>query len=297
MVSGSEAAGNAPGLPPGWEVVRTSGPLGFVTHVTLVGPDGDEVEWTSRRHRKLLGMRTPHTGRTGRGHLHASAMSWWMGALFGIGSICFAAASLPIVFDQISASVVAWTFAVGSVFFTAAAYIQYHETVTAPTELLAPAHRLRLRRLVRWQPHRIDWWGACIQLIGTILFNVSTFTATRGDLDLDRTKHLVWGPDLAGSICFLIACWLAYAEVNRGVLPRSDHSIGWWIAALNILGSIAFGLSAIGARILSTTGEPANIALANSGTFVGALCFLVGALLLPVESSRDATVTAPPSRS
>ena len=54
------------------------------------------------------------------------------------------------------------------------------------------------------------------------------------------------------------------------------------------MGSIAFGASAIAARYLHSTGEIANITLVNLGTFLGAICFFVGAALLPVESSRDA---------
>ncbi|MBI2706605.1 MAG: hypothetical protein HYX32_15130 [Actinobacteria bacterium] len=47
-------------------------------------------------------------------------------------------------------------------------------------------------------------------------------------------------------------------------------------------------MSAIAARYLRTTGEPANIALVNLGTFLGAVCFFVGAALLPVESAQRA---------
>ena len=84
-----------------------------------------------------------------------------------------------------------------------------------------------------------------------------------------------------------LGAWLAYAEVNRGVLPRPDRSWGWSVAALNLLGSIAFGVSAVAARYVGTTGNVANLELVNLGTFVGAVCFLVGAALLPVESARD----------
>ena len=71
------------------------------------------------------------------------------------------------------------------------------------------------------------------------------------------------------------------------MLPRRDGSVGWWIAALNLTGSIAFGAAAVAARYLHTTDEPANIALVNLGTFAGALCFLAGAVLLPVESGTS----------
>jgi hypothetical protein len=110
--------------------------------------------------------------------------------------------------------------------------------------------------------------------------------------------HVLRGIDLlhvGGSICFLVASWLAYSEVNRGVWPRSDGSIGWRIAALNLAGSLAFGLAAIAARYLPTTGEPANIALVNAGTFLGGVCFLVGAVLLPVESARDRDASVAPA--
>ena len=48
---------------------------------------------------------------------------------------------------------------------------------------------------------------------------------------------------------------------------------------LNMVGSIAFGVSAMAAKVMST-GDLRNLALANLGTFVGALCFLAGAVLL-----------------
>lgn len=46
--------------------------------------------------------------------------------------------------------------------------------------------------------------------------------------------------------------------------------------------------SAVAARFVGDSAEPTNIALVNLGTSVGAVCFLVGAVLLPVESARDA---------
>ncbi len=211
-----------------------------------------------------------------------------MGSLFGVGAFCFALGSLPPYFNRVESQIVAATFFVGSIFFTSAAALQYHETASAPTSVDPTAvHPHGIRALVGWTPRRIDWWAALIQLVGTIFFNVSTFAATRTDLSLDREKHLIWAPNIWGSICFLIASWLAYAEVNVGVWPRSDHSVGWRISALNLAGSIAFGVAAIAARYLPTTGEPANITMVNLATFVGGLCFLAGAALLPIESAED----------
>ena len=90
-----------------------------------------------------------------------------------------------------------------------------------------------------------------------------------------------------GSICFLVASWFAFSEVTPRLFHWHVRTIGWWISALNLLGSIAFGVSAVASRYLTTTEEPANITLVNLGTFIGAVCFFVGAALLPVESARD----------
>ena len=52
-------------------------------------------------------------------------------------------------------------------------------------------------------------------------------------------------------------------------------------------GSIAFGVSAVGAVVDPASGELRNAALANAGTFIGALCFLAAALLaLPPRRAR-----------
>ena len=241
-------------LPTGWSVVSTAGPGPFVTYARLRRPDGSEVEWTSRRHRKRLGLRRmrrpiattpPHGGRRRPG-----AASLWMGGLFAVGSFCFALGSVPLYFDHVQPAVVASTFFVGSVFFTAASALQFHETRSAPTGLEPGSSGPRGSALApRPAPRRIDWWAATVQLVGTVFFNITTFAATRTDLTLDQARHLIWAPDLVGSICFLVASWLAYSEVNRAVRPHPDGSTGWWIAAVNMAGSVAFGIAAIAAAL------------------------------------------------
>ena len=103
----------------------------------------------------------------------------------------------------------------------------------------------------------------------------------------------MWRPDAVGSICFLVASALAWAEVSHGRLFRPLFTLSGWIAMLNLLGSVAFGVSAIAAKVVSGSGAPRNVELVNLGTFVGALCFLVGALLLlPERTEETATVSA-----
>jgi len=55
-----------------------------------------------------------------------------------------------------------------------------------------------------------------------------------------------------------------------------------------LVGSAAFGVSAVALFVVPTTGLSRNITLVNLGTFVGALCFFVGAvLLLPERTQSD----------
>jgi len=215
-------------------------------------------------------------------------MSWAIGALFAVGSVCFALGSVPAYFNHVAPRVVALTFFVGSICFTSAAYLQYREVVAAPDGVEAGAPSPSgLRSFLGFAPHRIDWWATTVQLVGTVFFNVTTFAATRIDLTLQQERRLIWAPDVFGSICFLIASWMAWTEVSKRGSGLRGRSVGWWISGLNLVGSVAFGVSAISSRYLSTTGVPANIALVNLGTFIGAVCFLAGAVLLPVESARE----------
>ena len=94
-----------------------------------------------------------------------------------------------------------------------------------------------------------------------------------------------WRPDAFGSICFLVASALAWGEVGHRWWSWRPHDLGGVIAALNLLGSIAFGVSAVAAKIVDD--GPRSPELTNLGTLVGALCFLAGAILLLPERTAD----------
>lgn len=190
---------------------------------------------------------------------HADRTMRAIALLFAAGSALFALGSLPPFFSNVSAAVVAWTFFVGSVLFTTAALIQ-----------------LRASRGDR----AVVVGAAVVQLAGTVLFNVSTFAATRAELTTQQTERLVWAPDVYGSLAFLLAGALGWAAVCGRLWCWRPASADWQMAALNLLGAVAFGLAAVGAFVLPTTGEPANIRWVNAGTFVGACCFLWAALVL-----------------
>ena len=49
---------------------------------------------------------------------------------------------------------------------------------------------------------------------------------------------------------------------------------------INLAGCVAFGISAVASYVVPATGTALDLAAANAWTSLGALCFLVGALLL-----------------
>jgi hypothetical protein len=181
-------------------------------------------------------------------------------------------------------------FFVGSIFFTTAAFLQYLQTVNAPHALIAGSgDRFRFWM---WEPGRIDWSASVVQLVGTVFFNVTTLAAIDSSLNATQAHRLVYVPDAAGSVCFLVASGLAWFEVSHGWWSWKLRSLSWRIAALNLAGSIAFGVSAVASKIVPTTGEPRNIMLVNVCTAVGGACFLAGALLLlPERTQSRAPVT------
>lgn len=265
-------------IPEGW-IRETTSRLGpFVTREVFRRPDGSEVTWESRLHRKVHNRLDRSRGST---WWAPGAVGWWIGVLFMIGSTCFALGALPGYIDAVGADADNITFFVGSLFFTSAGFLQYLEVANASRAASGPT-RQRVR-LLTWEPHRIDWVASTVQLAGTLFFNLSTFHEMQRGLDATAVNQLVWRPDVYGSICFLVASGLAWLEIGHHWLSWRPQVVSWWIALLNLGGSVAFGVSAFAAKVVSSSGELRNIELVNLGTFLGALGFLVGAFLLLPE--------------
>ncbi len=259
----------------------------FVTYVERVRPNGVIARWESRDHRKHLkaGLVEGSTWWAPR------ARGWWIAVLFAIGSLLFALGAVPGYASAVGASWDTVTFFTGSLFFTGAGFLTYREAVDAGPRTPGAARR----RFFVYQPHRIDWWATAVQLAGTVFFNVSTGIAMVSDLSAQAAHRHVWRPDACGSVAFLGASALAWFEACHGWAAWRPQSLSWWITLLNLTGSVAFGVSAVAGYISPSTGQLHNAELANLGTFVGALCFLAGALLLMPERTENITpaVTAP----
>jgi hypothetical protein len=189
----------------------------------------------------------------------------WVGALFAIGSVCFFVGPFPGFVHLVGSAVDGAVFFVGSIFFTSAALLQLLKLTSE-----------------RWAA---DWWAALIQFAGTLYFNIDTFRAMQTSLDDPDVDRLVWRPEAFGSICFLVSGWIAYR------LVRGARTLDWKIAAINFAGCVFFGISTIAGYVVPKTGDVLDLAAANVTTSLGALCFLIGALLLaatPPESAPSA---------
>jgi YrhK-like protein len=277
-----------PEAPEGWTPVacRAVGP--FTTHLTFGRHDGGTTVWSSRAHRKHASRFSRASPGQERVWWAPQRASWWIGFLFAVGSSCFLVAPFPGFVELVGSGVDGMVFFVGSVFFTSAAALQCLETFNADREPGGGGHRRRLR-LLAFEPRRIDWWSSVLQLVGTLLFNRDTFRAMQTGLEQPGYDQLVWRPDALGSACFLVSGYLAYVEVCGGLACRPRRRLEWRIAAVNLAGCVAFGLSAVAAYVIPATGGVVALVAANAFTALGALCFLVGAVLLLPESATAAS--------
>jgi hypothetical protein len=278
-----------PEIPPGWTEVRRRHIGPFTTHVTYRRADGETREWGSRAHRKGASRLSRPGAATG--WWAPARASWWIAVLFIIGSACFAIGPFPGFVHLVGAGADAAVFFAGSLFFTSAATLQYLETINADRGPEGTGERRRLR-VLSFEPHRIDWWASAVQLLGTLFFNISTYEALQEGLSTPQENHLIWAPDVFGCACFLIAGWLAWAEVCGGAWARPRRDPEWWVAAFNLVGSLAFGVAGIASFFVPDTGDILDLAAANWTTVIGALCFLAGAVGLLVEGMRARTPAA-----
>jgi hypothetical protein len=239
------------------------------------------ARWESRWHRKHL----TESSAAGSTWWAPHARGWWIAVLFAVGSLLFALGALPWYVSTAGTRWDSVTFFAGSLFFTCAAFLTYREAVDAADPALNPSRR----RFFVFQPRRIDWWATAVQLAGTVYFNVSTANAMVVNLSARTAHQHVWRPDALGSICFLVASALCWYEVCHSWFAWQPKSWAWWTTLANLIGSIAFGVSAVAGYIDPATGALRNAERANLGTFVGAICFFIGAVLLLPERTEEAS--------
>jgi hypothetical protein len=169
-----------------------------------------------------------------------------MALSFAIGSTCFLVGPFPGYAKLVGAEADAITFFVGSIFFTVGGALQVSLSRTPP-----------------------DRWAAIIQSAGTLFFNVTTYQALHTSVSNADYDRLVWRPDALGSVCFLVSGVIAY---------RARRSGDGWEPAVNLLGCIFFGISAVAGYVVPSHGTILDLAAANWNTALGAACFLACAV-------------------
>ena len=187
-----------------------------------------------------------------------------MGASFAVGSVGFALAPLNTYAERAGSHRDALTYFLGSILFTVGGLAQC--TLAWPERRNAGDGD--------WA-----WRTAWVQSVGTVMFNVMTFAGLHVDVGASDYNTLVWLPNMLGSVCFLVSAGFFYASSpRRGLILARGHR-GWWEPLVNGLGCILFGVSAVAAFGVASTGRLLSADTADWTTTAGALCFLAMGLV------------------
>ena len=177
------------------------------------------------------------------------------GSLFALGSALAQAGVDPTACATI--------YLVGGVFFSTGGYASVAQVAAEP----------RLQRL-----------SAIVLFAGTLVFAINLVDSFIRELSPAAEDRLVWSPDMIGCALFLVSGHLAMAGIAGGfwrVWRRRD--LGWWIIAVNQLGSVLFMVSAVASFVRPSSGNALSTGIANWGTLTGALCFAIAGLMQEFE--------------
>lgn len=205
----------------------------------------------------ILTRRTPGGSREAAAVRRARRLNRGAAASFVLGGTLFALGAALAQLEPGKQSTVNVTYLVGGVFFSLGGYVSI---------LLA-------------EPHQRPWRSAVILFIGTLLFGTSLVAAFAAGLTPRQANDWIWLPDILGCICFLVSGHLALREAGGGRVRVRSHLTGWWVAAVNQLGSILFFLAGLASFIRPTTSHELDVSLVDWGTFAGAACFAAGGLV------------------
>ncbi len=260
----------------------------FTTGVTWDLPDGMSARWSSRlaRRRGRVDLRDasgaatgvvraePVTARRlGRINLVAAVS-------FAIGGSLFALGAFLAQTGNDAARNIDLVYLVGGFFFSLGGYASVLQAGNAPTDI-DPDGALTSARWRWWEfrPHNLGWLSAAVLFLGTLLFAVSLVAAFAENLTVRQSNTWIWIPDMLGCVCFLVSGHLALLEICHGHIGVRPHEIGWWIVAVNQVGSVLFFLAGVAAYTRPATSTAVNLGLANWGTFLGAVCFVIGGVV------------------
>ncbi|BDH11698.1 hypothetical protein [Streptomyces hygroscopicus] len=271
---------------------RAEGAGPFTTRLTWRLEAGDTAVWESRAARKRGTLAVRPAGATESSPRRAGAAALTRlrrlndiaAGSFTFGGTLFVLGAALAQFSAMSATGTATIYFVGGVFFTLGGYASLVQAINAPRRESAAAS-LTTHRFRWWsyEPGRIDWLSTFVLFAGTLVFGINLLDSFLQGLTVQQMNRLVWAPDMVGCLLFLISGQLAVVEVCHGRLCLERRSLGWWIVALNQLGSVLFMVAALAAFTRPETGSLVSVGIANWGTLTGALCFAVAGVLQAFE--------------
>ncbi|MCX5416739.1 hypothetical protein [Streptomyces sp. NBC_00059] len=267
---------------------RAEGAGPFTTRLTWRPPGGGSAVWESRpaRRRGIItvhppGAATRHARADGIALARLRGLNAIAATTFVLGGLLFAAGAAVAQFGSGDGTTAASVYFAGGLCFNTGGYVSLLQVINAPRHVPGGEGALVTQRWRWWsyEPGRADWLSTFILFAGTLVFGVNLLDSFLQGLSVQQINRLIWTPDMIGCVLFLISGHLAVVEICHGrprLLPRE---LGWWIVAVNQLGSALFMVSALAAYTRPSTGSLSNADIANWGTLTGALCFSVGGLL------------------
>ncbi|MFI6652961.1 hypothetical protein ACIBI8_35820 [Streptomyces sp. NPDC050529] len=269
-------------------IERTAeGPGPFTTRLTWRLGDGGTAVWESRRARKrgLLTVRAAGDSEPRSRRADSTSVSRlrrlnaMAAGAFAVGGGLFASGAAVAQFGAGDVTG-AWIYFVGGLFFNTGGYVSLLQAINAPRQD-DEMGALAARRWRWWsyEPGRIDWLSTFLLFVGTLVFGINLLSSLLQGLSAQQVDRLIWAPDMVGCALFLVSGHLALVEVCHGRPGIRARDLGWWIVAVNQLGSLLFLGAALADFTRPATGSVVNVDIANWGTLMGALCFSVGGLL------------------
>ncbi|GHG95228.1 hypothetical protein [Streptomyces lanatus] len=268
---------------------RAEGAGPFTTRLTWHPPGGGTAVWESRpaRRRGVIAVRplgaptSRHTGADEEALSRLRGLNAAAATAFIIGGALFASGAGVAQLGSGDATTCASIYFAGGLFFNTGGYVSLLQVINAPRHVPGGEGRL-LTRDWRWwsyEPTRVDWLSTFVLFAGTLVFAVDLLDSFLQGLSVQQINRLIWAPDVVGCMLFLISGHLAIVEICHGRPCVRRRSLGWWIVAVNQLGSVLFMVSALAAFTRPATGSLLNADIANWATLVGAACFSLGGVL------------------
>jgi hypothetical protein len=210
-------------------------------------------------------------------HANAVAATSFLigGSLFAIGAALAQAG--------VGATACATVYLAGGAFFSTGGYTSVLQVVNEPEAGLGAEPPEGRWRWWSREPRRLQWLSAVVLFAGTLVFAIDLVDSFIEELSPAEADRLVWSPDMVGCALFLVSGHLAMVGIGGGWRFWGRRDLGWWIVAVNQLGSILFMVSAVASFVRPSTGDALATGIANWGTLSGALCFAVAGLMQEFE--------------